>query len=176
MSAKIKLMQKTRSILNLKQSGFTLVELLIYMGLLSILILIFTEIFTSIIENQLSSKNTSNVADDGRYVYSRFIYDVTRASSIQEPALFGSSSANLALLIDGEEYTYSASGGSLLVTNPSGSYALNGYGTSVSNLLFTKVGTDSAKDTVRINFTISGNINKQGISDSQQFQTTAGLR
>jgi hypothetical protein len=146
------------------------------MGLLVILILIFTEIFSSIIENQLSSTNTSNVADDGRYIYSRFIYDVSRAEAILEPELFGSSSANLILVINGENYTYSTSSGSLTVTDPAGSYTLNGYGTSITDLVFTKVGTESAKDTVQINFTISGNISKSGISDQQEFQTTAGLR
>ncbi len=70
-----------------KQTGFTLVELLIYMGLLTIMVLIFTDIFTSIIDNQLGSENTSNVADDGRYIYSRFIYDVNRADSIVSPGV-----------------------------------------------------------------------------------------
>jgi Tfp pilus assembly protein PilW len=72
------------------QDGFTIVELLIYMGLLVIMIVIFTQIFVSILDNQLRSTNTSNVADDGRYIYSRFIYDVNRADSIASPSAFGS--------------------------------------------------------------------------------------
>lgn len=159
-----------------KQRGFTLVELLIYMGLLAVLILIFTDIFTAIIDNQLGSKNTSNVADDGRYLYSRFIYDVERATQVTEPADFGSSSAALTLVINGQNYKYSLQNNNLLITDPAGSYVLNGEGSSVSNLLFTKVGSSSAKDTVRINFTIVGNITTRGISDQQTFQTTAGLR
>ena len=158
------------------KAGFTLVELLIYMGLLAVLVLVFTEIFMAIIDNQLGSKNTSNVADDGRYVYSRFIYDVERASQVTQPADFGSSSATLTLIIEGQNYTYSLSNNNLLVTDPSGSYVLNGEGSSISNLLFTKVGSPSAKDTVRINFTIVGNVTTRGISDQQTFQTTAGLR
>lgn len=69
------------------QDGFTIVELLIYMV---IMIVIFTQIFVSILDNQLRSTNTSNVADDGRYIYSRFIYDVNRADSIASPSAFGS--------------------------------------------------------------------------------------
>lgn len=156
--------------------GFTLVELLIYMGLLTIMVLIFTDIFTSIIDNQLGSENTSNVADDGRYIYSRFIYDVNRADSIVSPGDFGSSSASLVLVINGVTTTYAATNGSILVTTPASSAVLNGYGTSISSLLFTKVGTPSAADTVRINFTIDGKISTRGISDTQMFQTTAGLR
>ena len=165
-----------KSIFMVKSKGFTLVELIIYMGLLTILILIFTDIFVSIIDNQLGSKNTSNVADDGRYVYSRFIYDVGRAQQITEPQGYGSTSANLKLIIGGQEVTYSLINGNLLVTNPAGSYQLNGYGSSVSALLFTKVGTDSAKNTVRLNFTISGDITIRGLDEQQIFQTTAGLR
>lgn len=159
-----------------QQKGFTLIELIIYVGLLMVMLLLFTQILTTILEGQLRSTNTSNVADDGRYIYSRFIYDVGRADSIIEPALFGSSSANLTLVINGENHTYSTSSGNLVAINPSGTYNLNGYGSSISNLVFTKVGSDSAKDTVRISFTISGNIRKEGVADEQNFQTTAGLR
>lgn len=157
-------------------AGFTLVELIIYMGLLVVMLLIFTDIFTSIIDNQLSSKNTSNVADDGRYIYSRFIYDVSRAQSVAEPASYGSASASMSLIIDGQSYTYALNNNNLIVTDPNGSYTLNSEGSSISGLLFTKVGTSSAKSTVRLNFTVAGNVTSRGISDQENFQTTAGLR
>ena len=159
-----------------KSDGFTLVELIIYMGLLSVLIVVFTDIFTSIIDNQLRSTNTSNVADDARYIYTRFIYDVSRAQSVAQPSSFGSSSAAMTLVIGGQNYTYSLLNNNLIVTNPTGAYALNGYGSSVSGLLFTKVGTSSAKSTVRINFAVKGIVTTRGISNQQIFQTTAGLR
>ena len=158
------------------QNGFTLVELLIYMGLLTVLILIFTDIFTSIIDNQLSARNTSNVADDGRYIYSRFKYDVGRAQDITQPSSYGSSSASMVLNINGQSYTYSLVNNNLVVTSPSGAFALNGYGSSISGLLFTKVGTISAKSTVQLNFIIKGLVTTRGINDQQRFQTTAGLR
>lgn len=156
--------------------GFTLVELLIYMGLLVVMILIFTDIFTSIIDNQLSSGNTSSVADDGRYIYSRFIYDVGRAQSVTDPVSYGSSSATLTLAIGSENYTYALNNGNLVVTDSSGSYNLNSNGTTISDLLFTKVGTTGAKNTVRLSFTVNGKVTTRGIRDTQQFQTTAGLR
>lgn len=156
--------------------GFTLVELLIYMGLLAIMVLIFTEIFTLILENQLESKNTSSVSTDGRFIYSRFIYDVNRAESIIYPAMFGSSSATLTLLIGGQEYTYSTLSGNLVITNASESAALNSYDTSISTLFFTKVGTTSANPTIQMRFTLRGLVTQRGIFDEQSFQTTAGLR
>jgi len=173
---KKKLRQITDHYLPINNGGFSLIELVIYMGLLSVLILVFTDIFASTIDNQLSSRNTSNVADDGRFIYSRFIYDMGRAQSINQPSVYGSSSASMDLAIAGQNYTYSLSNNNLIITSPAGSYALNGYGSSISGLLFTKVGTTSAKDTIRINFTVKGVVTNRGILDQQVFQTTAGLR
>lgn len=163
--------------INKKQnSGFTLVELIIYMGLLTMLILIFTQIFTSILDNQLSSESNSQVAEDGRYIYSRFIYDVNRADAITLPANLGDSSPSLVLTINGQTYTYASSSGNLILTDPTGSYALNGFGTKISDLQFTRIGNVSGKHTVKINFTIVSNISLHGTSEVKVFQTTAGLR
>lgn len=159
-----------------KQQGFTLVELLIYIGLLMVMLLIFTEILTTIIESQIRSTNTSNVADDGRYIYSRLIYDVGRAEAIIDPSYFGSTSAKLELKIDGNVATYSATNGTLELTDTTGTRSLSGYGTRITDLLFTKVGSSSAHETVRLNFTITGNVDKEGVVDIQDFQTTVGLR
>ena len=158
------------------QSGFTLVELVIYMGLLTILIFIFTDIFTSIINNQLSSRNTSNVVADGRYIYSRFIYDVNRADTVLTPSSYGSTSASMVLVINGENYVYSVADNNLLITTSSGTDRINSYGSSINDVLFTKVGTSSARDTIRMNFTVNGTITSGGISNQQKYQTTAGLR
>lgn len=157
-------------------NGFTLVELIIYMGLLSVLLLVFTDIFTSILDTQLSSRNTSSVADDGRYIYSRFIYDVNRAQTIIEPSSYGIPSSQMTITIDGQNYTYSLTNNNLMLTDPNGSYALNSSGSQVTSLQFTKVGATSKKDTVQINFTIKGSIPNHGIIDQEVFQTTAGTR
>lgn len=158
------------------RSGFTLVELIIYMGLLAMLVLIFTEIFTSVVDNQLSSSNTSNVSGDGRYIYSRFVYDVARAQSITDPSVFASPSSTMTLLINGENYTYQLDNGDLSIEAPSGTFQLNSQGTTISNLTFSKVGSASARSTVQLNFTVTGDVDSGGIFDQKNFQTTAGLR
>jgi type II secretory pathway pseudopilin PulG len=157
-------------------NGFTLVELIIYMGLLSVLLLVFTDIFTSILDTQLSSKNTSSVADDGRYIYSRFIYDVNRAQTIIEPSSYGIPSSQMTITIDGQNYTYSLTNNNLMLTDSTGSYALNGDGSKITSVTFTKIGATSTKDTIQIKFTIKGSIPNHGIIDQEVFQTTAGTR
>lgn len=159
-----------------EKKGFTLVELIIYMGLLTVLILVFTQIFTSILDNQSSSQSTSRVAEDGRYIYSRFIYDVNRAQSISIPAALGSSSANLVLTINSAQYTYSTNSGNLTVTDPTGTYALNGFGTTISNVNFQRIGNAGGKHTIQMNFTVTSNMGLHGAFENKSFQTTAGLR
>ena len=88
------------------QGGFTLVEMLLYMGLLSILLLIFANIFTTILETQLSSQSTASVTQDGRFIYSRLIYDINRAQSVSLPATLGAVSPALQMQINGSAYLY----------------------------------------------------------------------
>ena len=160
----------------LSNIGFTLIELLIYMGLLTVVLLVFTEIFITIVENQLSSRNVSNVSSDGRYIYSRMIYDINRADSITEPSALGSSAATLSFVADGSTYTYSLSDNDLLLTDSLGSNNLNGYGTTISDLSFTRIGNVGGKPTIRINYTVTGTISRTGTSESKTFQTTVGIR
>lgn len=173
-------LQKTQSVFPLGktngQRGFTLIELIIYIGLLTVMVLVLTEIFLTILDNQSSSQDTSNVAADGRYIYSRFIYDVNRAELISSPSTYSSPSASMTLVINGQNYTYSLSSNNLTLTDPSGVYRLNGQGTVLTTLSFTKVGTTSAKPTMQMSFVIKGITPINGVINQEAFQTTAGLR
>lgn len=158
------------------KSGFTLVELIVYMGILSMLLVVFTDIFTSILDTQLSSQRTSSVAQDGRYIYSRLIYDINRAQGVILPANLGDVSVSLQATISGTLYTYALAGGNLTVTDNTGTYALNSYDTTISGLQFTRLGNASGKHTFRINFNVTGRIPMHGTTEVKAFQTTAGLR
>ncbi len=163
----------------LKAKGFTLVELLVYMGLLSILLVALTTIFTTVIDTQLNAQTTSYVSQDGRYIYSRFIYDINNASSVLSPAALGSTSASLVLTKDGSQVTYALSGNDLVMTNNTGSYTMNSFGTKISKLSFKRVGNagiTNPKDTFQISFTVSGNRQADSSPEVKDFQTTAGLR
>lgn len=159
------------------KAGFSLVELIVYMGILSALLVVFTDIFTSILDNELSSQRTSSVAQDGRYIYSRLIYDINRAQGIVLPANLGDTSVSLQAVIAGKLYTYALSNGNLTITDDTGtSYMLNSYDTTISGLQFTRLGNATGKHTFRINFDVTGKILMHGTTEVKSFQTTAGLR
>jgi type II secretory pathway pseudopilin PulG len=158
------------------QSGFTLVELLMYMGLLSLLLVALTTIFVAIIDTQLNAQTTSYVAQDGRYIYSRLIADIHKASSVQAPLNLGDTTNALQMTVSSSSATYSLTDGNLVMTDSSGSHIMNSFGTTVSGLTFTRIGNVNGKHTFRINFTVSGNREADSSPEVKDFQTTAGLR
>lgn len=158
------------------RKGFTIVELLIYMGVVSALFLVMTELFATIFDVKTESEATSSVEYDGRFILSRLIYDVSRSSAITTPASYGGSGSTLVLTIGGVANTYAVSGGVLQLTNGSGTDRLNGSETTFSNLVFQKVGSESADETVKISFTVSSVTQRNNGFETRNFQTTVGRR
>jgi Tfp pilus assembly protein PilW len=159
------------------QVGMTLIELLIYMGLLSIFLVVLTSVFTSIVNVQLESKSVSSVEEDGRYILNRLTYDIRRASSITTPASIGGSGSTLALVINGSTYTLSQNGNNLQLVSSAGTDNLNSVDTKISNLSFQRIGNVSGKNTIVINFTITSAIQKMGNGpETKAVQTTIGIR
>jgi prepilin-type N-terminal cleavage/methylation domain-containing protein len=160
------------------QRGFTLVELLIYIGMLSILFTVLTQIFGSILDAQLESEATSSVQQDGRFILSRLTYDTRRAQAIVIPAALGSQSTSLQLTISGVNYTYGLSGGNLELTNNLGINAINSGETTVSGLNFTRIGNSvvNAKNTIQIEYTVTSKVVRPKGQETKDFKTTIGIR
>ena len=161
-------------------AGFTLVELLLYIGIFSILIVTLFQLFTSIIDTQLQSQSSSSVFLDGQYILNRFKYDIQRAKSIITPSFSGGQGETAKLSIDDSAHTYSLVGGNLILTNDVASTAgqLNSLDTAVSNLNFTRLSDTQAKntDTLTISFRLTSNIIKRGGPKAENFKTTVGIR
>ena len=154
-----------------KQRGFTIVELLLYMGLLTILMTILTRLFTATIDVQLSSEATGGVEEDSRYIYSRLAYDLSRADSIVTPAIPGASSDSLTIVIGSKTYTYRVSGTNLILANDTGEGALNSYMTGISNVTFTSLGSDTGKKSIQVKYTITSTIQSSSGLVSRNIET-----
>jgi type II secretory pathway pseudopilin PulG len=158
------------------RQGFTLVELLIYIGLLTILMTILTRIFTGIADVQLESEATGAVEEDGRYIYSRLAYDLTRATSIFTPSVLGDQTNTLSVLIDGIANTYGVSSNNLVLANGQGAHQLNSEGTTISNASFRRLGNAGGKDSIQVKFTITSTTRRVQGPDTKDFETTIALR
>jgi len=162
------------------QKGFTLIELVIYIGILSILLAAMTTLFSSIVDVQLDSTSTSSVNQDGRYLLSKLLYDVKSSSAIVTPATPGTPTSTMQITINSINYTYSVnSNNNLQVVNAStgNTDVLNSYDTSVSGLTFTRIGTGGSSDTVRVSYTLtSRNTERNNVKETKTFQTTLGMQ
>lgn len=154
----------------------TLVELLLYMGLMSILLVVVTDMLVGIANIKLESDSVSSVEQDGTYILNRISYDVYRAEAIAMPEVVGSSSGTLELDIGINKYTYSTSMDNLLLATSDGAYNLNSNRTTISNVSFTKYGVPGGQETIKIMFTVTSIAEKNSGKESRNFVTTLGLR
>ena len=159
-----------------KKRGFTVIELLIYMALLTGFLLILTRVFSSTLDIQLDSEANSSIQQDSRYILSRLTYDIQRAQAVTTPAAIGGSGSTLALTISGVTNTYTLSGNNLTLTNASPAAQLNSQNSSVSAVLFKRIGNAGGKDTVQLSFTLTSVVKRLQGSDVKSFQTTVGRR
>lgn len=160
----------------IKNKGFSMIELLVYMSLFSIVIVLLADMFASLLSVQLKTQSTSYVEQDGRYILTRLMRDVATAQSIATPSLGGQTTPTLTLTLPADTYTYALTTGNLTLTTGTGIDVLNGFDTTVSNLSFTKITNTGAKDTVRINYTVTSKTKTPTGTKSVDYQTTVGLR
>lgn len=160
------------------QKGITVVELLLYMAILSVLLSILTSIFVSALDVASESNATSSVEQDGNYILAKLAYDIHRAQSINIPSANGTTNNNFQIIIGGVNYTYSVDiNSNLILTNNLGSNNLNNYGSSVSAFLVQRLGnTGGVENTLKINFIVTSRTKRISGFETRNFQTNLSLR
>jgi len=148
-----------------KKNGFTIIEMILYAGLLVIFLGVLSNLFLSSLDIKTDSEAASYLGQDARLILSKLNYDIKRAESITAPAL-GATSSSLILNIGGIGYTYSLSSGKVVLADNLGSANLNGSETMVSSLSFERVGNSGGKNTIKASFTMDG----------KDYSTTVGIR
>ncbi len=156
--------------------GFTLVEIILYMALLSVFLITLVDILVSVLDVQLESQATSAVDIDSRFISSRLNYDILRASSISTPANLGDTAGSLALIIGGASYTYSLSGGNLVLNDGSTSNNLNSSQSFVTSISFQKLGSAGGKETIRVLYTLESETSRASGKESRTIDTAFGRR
>lgn len=159
-----------------KTAGFTLVELLIVMGLMSGLMIILTDVAVSSLDVQNESSATASVTQDGRYMLARLSYDIQRASSVTTPASLGASSPSLVLVVSGVTHTYTLNGTDLQLTNSLGTNNLNSSESTISGFTVQRLGNVGGKDTIKLSFTVTSKGRDDQGQRTQAFTTTVGRR
>lgn len=162
------------------QSGFTMIEFVVYIGIFMILIGILTSVFTSILDTQIQTETTSGIDENQHYLLARLTYDTIRSQIIIIPSSPGLRTSNLQLMINNINYSYGIdNNGNFQIkdmTNNLGPYNLNGYDASVSGMQFSRIGNVGGKNTIQVAFTITSRTLQRGAKQSKSFTTTIGTR
>lgn len=164
---------------NYNHRGFTLIELVIYIGTLAIFLTILTQIFVSVLNIRTKTEATSSLEQDSRYILSRLLYDIQRAQNITTPSSLGvgGQQTRLDITIDSTPYSYFMSGNNLVMTDGTGTYNLNSNGTTISGLNFQRFGALlTGKNTIRVNLTVSSVALPSTNVETKNIQTTVGQR
>ena len=143
--------QFRNQILKSKQAGFTLIELILYVTLVSIFLTAAILFAWNIIYGREKSFQQSIVDQSARIALAKISYEIRRAGDIQ------SLSANqLVLESEGSTTTIEKSGSELLITsNGMGPYSLASNQVAVTNLAFTNLSSvDNSSKIISIELTL----------------------
>jgi len=160
------------------QKGFSLIELILYMGILSILIVALFQLLTAIFDIQLESQTTSAVSTDAGYILNKLEYDISRADSINVPGV-GNQDQILELTIGSDTFTYSLLNDNLMVDeNPAATQdQINSFNTKVTSINFHRLSDNLGNlESVTIDFTLESEALRRGGVETESFRTTIGTR
>lgn len=154
------------------QQAFTTIELALYIGLMSIVLLLVSRIFTQALDVSQESRTVSVVERDARYVDARLRYDTSRANSVVVPASAGATGSQLQLQIGPATTSYTVSSGVLYldgnrITTPQ---------TRVTAISFARVESVGGTPSVRVVYTLESIEARVGVGVEQStFQTSYTL-
>lgn len=158
------------------QKGFTMVEMLMYMGLLSLLLVVMVDLFASSLDVQLESQAVSGVDQDAKFILGRLAYDIRRADTIVLPILGSTSSGTLTLIADGSQYSYSTQSAALVYSTSNETNYLNSFETTAENVLFQRLGNNGGKNAIKITLTIKSKTERSSGQETRKIETTVVTR
>jgi type II secretory pathway pseudopilin PulG len=150
-------------------NGFTLIELILYVGIIAIFFAAIVPFSLSIVGSGSKSAIQQEVADNGRFIVSKLNYEIRRASGISSVS---SNSLSLANFSPDSTTLIDLSSGNIRINkNGSGAVVLNSPNVTISELTFTNnSSTTSATKNVSYTMTVSAS----GIR--KEFQSAISLR
>ncbi len=159
------------------QSGFTLIELILYMGLLSIFLVVLTDLLIQTLDVRTKSTAVTYVDSDAQYIQNRLQYDLRRASAVTSPATVGATASTLTMTIAGLSYSVASQSGNLVLTHAGVSQALNTSDTRLVSFSVTRIGNGTGNDTYQITTSLASVAILRGIpADSKTTVFTIGTR
>jgi Tfp pilus assembly protein PilW len=160
----------------LNKKGITIVELLIYLGLATIMLVVLSELFVSILDESTKTQNYSAVQTDGRYIMARLKYGINNADSITVPASLGETSAELTTTVGSTQFHYYVNGDKFYLNDGTGDYLISNLDTKITELEFVRQGNTDGKPMISVSFKAASSVSGTAQYESQTFVGAGGLR
>jgi type II secretory pathway pseudopilin PulG len=169
-----------KSLLKKYKKGATLIELLIYFSILSILLVIVIDLMLRSGEFSLETSTRSSLQEDARFIVNRLTFDIHQADSISNPGSLGESGGTLILAVGADTHTYTLAGTSLEYQETVGASTttanLNSNQTQVNSLTFERLGNLGGKPTIKVTFELETTKREKGGPKQKTFETVVGTR
>ena len=163
--------------------GVTLIELILYFSLLSIVLLIAVDLMIRSSEFGLEANAKKNLQADANFINQRLASDIHRADDIDTPVNLGDFGSTLVLSIGNETHTYELVGNNLQYTKETPppvattqTTNLNSNLTTINSISFERIGNSNGNHTVKIIFEVEDLKGKKGGPIKKTFETVVGIR
>jgi type II secretory pathway pseudopilin PulG len=158
-------------------SGFSLVELLIYMGIFMGFLVVLTGLFVTTLEVQSEASQTARIEQDSQYLYSRMQYDIGRATQLVTPVNNGETTTTMVLDTSEGQITYFLESGSIKVTTPTVTgLLLTSPGIVAHSLEFQRLGNLDGQPSIAITILLSSHEVGSFSPEIRDLNYTFGLR
>jgi len=161
--------------------GFTLIELILYVGLSAIFLTLVTLFLASLVNGRIKSETIAEVEQQGFQAMQRITQTIRNAEGVNSPTI-GLSATSLSLdvvIVALDPTIFDSTGSALQITEGGGSsVVLTNDLVTVSELIFENVSRVGAPDIIRVQFTLT-RVNAAGRNEynyDRTFTTSAGLR
>lgn len=163
------------------ERGVSLIELIIYIALVSVIIIVIANAFISIGQSGSTVQARTDVHSNIRFAVDKIVRDIKAASLVATPPTLGATSTTLSLTVSGDTIVYDVQSGQLRRTvNAAAPDPVTSTLVVVSVPIFTRVenyNTILAATTtsIRVNMTISYNGAGPAYSYTDSINTVASL-
>jgi len=159
--------------------GFSLLELLIYVAILSVLVVVVSNAFISLSKAKVQSEVRGEIHDSIRFAMDKIKLDIKNASSVINPS--SGTDSTLVVVVSGVNITYDVAGGFLRRRDGTDEpINVTGDNIVVDSLSFTLINNtnpilNQTTTAVQINMTMHYNSSNSDSLYSNSFQTTVSL-
>ncbi len=164
----------------MKQKSFSLIEILLYISMVSIIILAVSTLLAMILNARIKTETMLEVESQGQFLVETITKSINEAQSVNLPAATTGDSLSLATNdVNTTPTVYALSSGALTIAEGAlPNEKLTNSKITVSNLNFTNTqNAGSTSGAIQVNFTISFNntSNRNEYDYQKTFQTTASI-